>query len=58
MGEDNKKLAEEELLKLKPDAHTIMWDGIAEGLKAFEGKREGSNRVPAVMLLTDGVPTS
>ncbi|EJT69090.1 hypothetical protein GGTG_13358 [Gaeumannomyces tritici R3-111a-1] len=58
MVEENKKLAETELLKLAPTLDTVMWNGIAAGFGVFEGKQDGSNRVPAVMLMTDGVPTS
>ncbi|KAL8370063.1 hypothetical protein RB595_000430 [Gaeumannomyces hyphopodioides] len=58
MDQKNKKLAERELLKLVPTFDTVMWDGIAAGFGVFEGKQDGSNRVPAIMLMTDGVPTS
>ncbi|KAL8423741.1 hypothetical protein RB596_003815 [Gaeumannomyces avenae] len=57
MTEENKGFAKKELLKLRPDGLTAIWDGIAAGFSVFEGKQDGSNRVPAIMFMTDGVPT-
>ena len=58
----NKKKTERNLGGMQPSSATNLWGGIMEGLKLFgrgngggEGV-EGSGRVPALMVLTDGMP--
>ncbi|OTA99743.1 hypothetical protein M426DRAFT_268856 [Hypoxylon sp. CI-4A] len=55
MTPKNKKLAESNIEKMRPDSMTNLWHGIQQGINLFEGE-ENTGRVPAVMILTDGQP--
>lgn len=49
----NKKKTERNLGGMQPSSATNLWGGIVEGLKLFDGQ---SGRMPALMVLTDGMP--
>ncbi|KAK3503817.1 ribosomal protein L13e-domain-containing protein [Neurospora crassa] len=49
----NKKKTERNLGGMQPFSATNLWGGIVEGLKLFDGQ---SGRMPALMVLTDGMP--
>jgi Mg-chelatase subunit ChlD len=55
MTEANKKAAWSRIDGLRVDSMTNLWHGILEGIKLFNGN-ERSKSVPAVMVLTDGMP--
>lgn len=54
----NKKKTERNLGGMQPSSATNLWGGIVEGLKLFGSTESGSTtgRVPALMVLTDGMP--
>ncbi|CCC09715.1 unnamed protein product [Sordaria macrospora k-hell] len=52
----NKKKTERNLGGMQPTSATNLWGGIVEGLKLFGKDNGGSGRVPALMVLTDGMP--
>ena len=52
---ENKAIAAANIDALQPDSMTNLWHGILESIKAFDGD-ERSNCVPAIMVLTDGLP--
>ncbi|KAH7157430.1 hint-domain-containing protein [Dactylonectria estremocensis] len=55
MTDANKEVARKNVTKMEPQDATNLWHGILEGLKLF--KNIGSSaKVPAVMILTDGMP--
>ncbi|KAK3375866.1 ribosomal protein L13e-domain-containing protein [Lasiosphaeria ovina] len=57
MTASNKHKTSKKLDHLKPQGITNLWGGIVEGLKLFDraaGSPDG--KVPALMVLTDGVP--
>ncbi|KAK7424682.1 hypothetical protein QQX98_000258 [Neonectria punicea] len=55
MTNANKEVSRRNVTKMQPLDATNLWHGILEGLKLF--KAAGStSRVPAVMILTDGMP--
>lgn len=41
---------------MKPLTTTNLWAGIINGLELFDPLEADSNRVPALMVLTDGMP--
>jgi uncharacterized protein YegL len=55
MTRENKKLALDNINALQSDSMTNLWHGILESIKVFDGD-ERSNCVPAIMVLTDGLP--
>ncbi|KAI2465842.1 hint-domain-containing protein [Annulohypoxylon bovei var. microspora] len=55
MTPGNKKLTESNIEVMAPDSLTNLWHGLQKGVDLFEGK-EDTGRVPAVMILTDGMP--
>jgi uncharacterized protein YegL len=55
MTKENKALALENINGLQPESMTNLWHGILQSIKIFEGD-ERSNCVPAIMILTDGLP--
>ncbi|KAJ6789057.1 hypothetical protein PWT90_09988 [Aphanocladium album] len=55
MTEENKKTARENINSMVPKDATNLWQGILTGLKQFEAVNS-DGRVPAVMVLTDGMP--
>lgn len=55
MTEENKKTARENVKSMVPTDATNLWHGILGGLKQFESVNS-DGRVPAVMVLTDGMP--
>jgi Mg-chelatase subunit ChlD len=55
MTKKNKKGAWDRIEKLKVESMTNLWHGILEGIKLFDDD-ERPNCVPAIMVLTDGLP--
>ncbi|KAH6894450.1 hint-domain-containing protein [Thelonectria olida] len=55
MTDENKDVARKNVKNMQPQDATNLWHGILEGLKLFKGA-ESSTRVPAVLILTDGMP--
>ncbi|KAI1134649.1 hint-domain-containing protein [Hypoxylon sp. FL0543] len=51
----NKKLTESNIEVMTPESITNLWHGIQKGIGLFDGE-EDTGRVPAVMILTDGLP--
>lgn len=51
----NKELSESNIDAMAPDSLTNLWHGLQKGVSLFEGE-EDTGRVPAVMILTDGLP--
>ncbi|KAI1451438.1 hint-domain-containing protein [Annulohypoxylon moriforme] len=55
MTPSNKELSESNIDLMTPDSLTNLWHGLQKGIGLFEGE-EDTGRVPAVMILTDGLP--
>jgi hypothetical protein len=55
MTVENKVLTLQNINGLQPESMTNLWHGIMESIKVFEGD-ERPNCVPAIMILTDGLP--
>jgi uncharacterized protein YegL len=55
MTAENKTFALNNINALQPDSMTNLWHGILESIKVFADD-ERSNCVPAIMVLTDGLP--
>ncbi|RYO74953.1 hypothetical protein DL764_010635 [Monosporascus ibericus] len=55
MDNVRKELARSNIESMKHDKSTNLWGGIIAGLKLFENNTD-TGRVPAVMVLTDGMP--
>ncbi|KAH6842661.1 hint-domain-containing protein [Chaetomium sp. MPI-CAGE-AT-0009] len=57
---ENKAKARENIEKMQPFSATNMWHGIRDGLGLFseadDGQPGSSGRVPALLVLTDGMP--
>lgn len=51
----NKERAESIIARINIESATNLWHGLKDGIKLFENE-DDSGRVPAVMVLTDGVP--
>lgn len=51
----NKEKAEATIEKMRVEACTNLWHGLKDGIKLFKNGSD-TGRVPAVMVLTDGVP--
>ncbi|WQF86703.1 Putative VWA-Hint protein, Vwaint [Colletotrichum destructivum] len=57
MNKKNKALAEKNINGMRPIDATNLWHGLVEGIKLFNaGGEVNTGRVPAVMVLTDGMP--
>ncbi|OIW24674.1 hypothetical protein CONLIGDRAFT_623608 [Coniochaeta ligniaria NRRL 30616] len=56
MNQTNKKKARENIQKMVTQDCTNLWHGILSGIKLFEGDSAANGRVPAIMVLTDGMP--
>lgn len=57
MHAKNKTLAEKNINGMSPQNATNLWQGLLEGIKLFnEGGEVNTGRVPAIMVLTDGMP--
>lgn len=54
MTGDNKKLTERNIEAMRAQERTNLWHGIQKGIDLFDEVDTG--RVPAVMILTDGLP--
>jgi Mg-chelatase subunit ChlD len=55
MTKRNKALTENNIESMQPIDATNLWHGILEGLRLFSGE-VNTGRVPAVFVLTDGMP--
>ncbi|KAK6948802.1 hypothetical protein Daesc_010573 [Daldinia eschscholtzii] len=55
MTPENKELTDKNIEAMKADSVTNLWHGIREGIRLFDGE-DNTGRVPAVMILTDGLP--
>ncbi|KAH7185972.1 hint-domain-containing protein [Fusarium flagelliforme] len=55
MGAENKAKAIKNVKSMRPLDATNLWQGMLEGIKQFKTD-EGSTNVPAIMILTDGMP--
>ena len=57
MTEENKKKTLENIESMVPNDVTNLWHGILEGINLFKKASDTqTGRVPAVMILTDGLP--
>ncbi|KAL1912482.1 hypothetical protein Sste5344_001498 [Sporothrix stenoceras] len=52
----NKKKANAKIESMVPEDATNLWQGIVSGIGLFNGGKTKSGRVPAIMVLTDGMP--
>lgn len=55
MDHYNKKQTDLKIGALATGNATNLWHGIQEGIRLFDGQRD-TGRVPAIMVLTDGMP--
>ncbi|KAM0190999.1 hypothetical protein ACHAPI_009062 [Fusarium lateritium] len=55
MNKDNKDLSLKNIKSMTPQDATNLWHGMIEGIKVFKDG-ESSTNVPAIMILTDGMP--
>ncbi|KAF4979111.1 hypothetical protein FZEAL_4601 [Fusarium zealandicum] len=55
MTDANKDLTRKNVTSMKPQDATNLWHGILEGIRLFNSPEPSAN-VPAVMVLTDGMP--
>lgn len=55
MTPKNKKKTHKNIEAMRADSVTNLWHGIREGVNLFDGE-QNTGRVPAVMILTDGLP--
>ncbi|CAN8097760.1 unnamed protein product [Discula destructiva] len=55
MTADNKKIAEQNIDRMYVQGATNLWAGLQKGIEAFGGE-EDTGRVPAILILTDGLP--
>ena len=55
MNKENKTKAIKNVKSMRPLDATNLWQGMLEGIKQFK-TGEGSTNVPAIMILTDGMP--
>lgn len=55
MTPENKEKAEAHIERMGVESCTNLWAGIKSGIKLFENE-DNTGRVPAVLVLTDGVP--
>ncbi|KAF7543440.1 hypothetical protein G7Z17_g10737 [Cylindrodendrum hubeiense] len=55
MTDANKEVSRKNVAKMQPQDATNLWHGTLEGLKLFKAIGS-SSKVPAVMILTDGMP--
>ncbi|KAM0278596.1 hypothetical protein ACHAQH_005070 [Verticillium albo-atrum] len=58
MDAKSKLVAKNKIESLQPLHGTNMWHGITEGIKLFGESDSSSGRVPAMMVLTDGMPNT
>ncbi|OHE99721.1 von Willebrand factor type A domain-containing protein [Colletotrichum orchidophilum] len=57
MNKENKALAEQNISMMVPAGQTNLWQGLVEAVKLFsQGSEMNTGRVPAMMVLTDGMP--
>ncbi|KAK1573544.1 von Willebrand factor type A domain-containing protein [Colletotrichum navitas] len=57
MNAKNKALAEKNINSMRPIDATNLWHGLLEGIRLFNtGGEMNMGRVPAMMVLTDGMP--
>jgi Mg-chelatase subunit ChlD len=55
MNKDNKARAIKNVKSMQPLDATNLWQGMLEAIKQFKTE-ESSTNVPAIMILTDGMP--
>lgn len=55
MTDANKEVAKEKVDAMKLESCTNLWHGLRDGIKLFKDEAN-TGRVPAIMVLTDGVP--
>jgi hypothetical protein len=55
MTDANKEAAKKRIEDMRPESCTNLWHGLRDGIKLFKNEAN-IGRVPAVMVLTDGVP--
>ncbi|KAG6361361.1 hypothetical protein INS49_009588 [Diaporthe citri] len=55
MTDANKEVAKEKVEAMQLESCTNLWHGLRDGIKLFKDEAN-TGRVPAVMVLTDGVP--
>ncbi|KAL1849594.1 hypothetical protein Daus18300_013241 [Diaporthe australafricana] len=55
MSDANKEVSKAKVEAMKLESCTNLWHGLRDGIKLFQDEAN-SGRVPAVMVLTDGVP--
>lgn len=56
MNKENKELAIKNVKSMMPLDATNLWQGLLDGIKQFKTDEEPSTNVPAIMILTDGMP--
>lgn len=56
MNPSNKKRTRGNIEKMATQDCTNLWHGILSGIKLFDGDAATNDRVPAIMVLTDGMP--
>ncbi|KAK3682298.1 hint-domain-containing protein [Podospora appendiculata] len=57
MSPAGKNKARKSIASMRPEVATNLWHGLQEGLKLFlKASRSPSGKVPALMILTDGMP--
>ncbi|KAK5662315.1 hypothetical protein OQA88_8221 [Cercophora sp. LCS_1] len=56
MTDANKKNTKKRIENMKTRDITNLWSGISEGLELFDEAGKSNERVPALMVLTDGMP--
>ena len=60
MTEENKRITDKNIESMQPKDATNLWHGIRDGLKLFKDESkvdyEKPERIPALMVLTDGCP--
>ncbi|KIH90503.1 von willebrand factor type a domain containing protein [Sporothrix brasiliensis 5110] len=56
MTKENKDKTHAKIRSMGPENATNLWQGIVSGINLFHGGKTKSGRVPAIMVLTDGLP--
>ena len=56
MNATNKAATLKKIKGMQPQDMTNLWHGIRDGLDLFKGAKGETGRVPALLVLTDGMP--